>query len=84
MPTMDEAEVFPIVAATVAMEAIKNGVARKILSYQQAYQWAKKDITYARELTNSMIKNDFILLPPEEMINEALEFTIGMMNKKDY
>jgi len=31
-----------------------------------------------------MIKNDFILLPPEEMINEALEFTIGMMNKKDY
>lgn len=81
MPTMDEAEVFPIVAATVAMEAIKNGVARKILSYQQAYQWAKKDITYARELTNSMIKNDFILLPPEQMINEALEYTFSRIDK---
>ncbi|HPB19997.1 MAG TPA: hypothetical protein PLC00_04410, partial [Bacteroidales bacterium] len=70
MPTMDEAEVFPIVAATVAMEAIKNGVARKILSYQQAYQWAKKDITYARELTNSMIKNDFNLFHKHDLFDD--------------
>ncbi|MDD2593392.1 MAG: NADP-dependent malic enzyme [Bacteroidales bacterium] len=79
MPTMEESEVFPIVAAAVAMEAIKNGVARKILSYQEAYDWAQKDISYARELTSAMIKENFISLPPEKLINEAIEYTINQI-----
>lgn len=79
MPTMEESEVFTIVAAAVAMEAIKNGVARKILSYQEAYDWAQKDISYARELTSAMIKENFISLPPEKLINEAIEYTINQI-----
>jgi len=77
VPTMDEADVFPFEAADVAMQAIKDGVARNPLSREEAYQWAKRDIDYSRNLVNSMSNNGFLPNPPAEFIEEALQYAIN-------
>ncbi len=76
VPTMDEADVFPIEAADVAMQAIKDGVARIQMTWDEAYKAAKKDIEYSRSLTNSLCENGFISSPPLEMMQSALDYTI--------
>ncbi|MDD3568247.1 MAG: NADP-dependent malic enzyme [Bacteroidales bacterium] len=74
-PTMDEADVFPVEAADVAMQAIKDGVARRVVTWDEAYQIAKKDIEYSRSLTHSLSDNGFITNPPQEMLQDALDYT---------
>jgi len=74
-PTMDEADVFPVEAADVAMQAIKDGVARRVVTWDEAYQIAKKDIEYSRSLTDSLSDNGFITNPPQEMLQDALDYT---------
>ncbi len=81
VPTMDEANVFPFEAADVAMQAIKDGVARKPLSHEEAYQWAKKDIEYSRNLVKSMSDGGFLSDPPATIIEQALEFAINKVKK---
>lgn len=76
IPNMDETEVFPIVAADVAMQAVKDGVARRVLTWDEAHQIAKEDIDYSRSLIHSMQDNGYIANPPQEMLQEALSFTI--------
>jgi len=73
---MDEADVFPDEAAGVAMQAIKDGVARKIISYEEAFDWAKRDIEYSRTMFQSMIDTGFVKEPPLNMLQEALEWAI--------
>ncbi|MGC9337258.1 MAG: NAD(P)-dependent malic enzyme, partial [Candidatus Cloacimonadia bacterium] len=51
VPTMDEAGVFPNEATDVAMQAIRDGVARREISEQEAYKKAKHDIEYSRNMT---------------------------------
>lgn len=79
VPTMDEAEVFPIEAADVAMQAIKDGVARISMTWEEAYQLAKKDIEHARATIHSLCEQHFIELPPQNLIDEALTFTLNQM-----
>ena len=74
--TMEESDVFPYEAADVAMQAIEDGVARITITREEAYKKAKEDIDYAQSLTGSLMKNDFIKRPPEELIREALDFSI--------
>lgn len=76
-PTMDEAGVFPYEAADVAMQAIKDGVARIDMTRDEAYALAEKDIQYARSLTGDLIKNGYIQQPPAEMIEAAIKFAIA-------
>jgi malate dehydrogenase (oxaloacetate-decarboxylating) len=76
VPTMDEASVFPSESADVAMQAIKDGVARVKMTHEEAFQRAKKDIEYSRSLTKSMTDNGFIQPPPIEMIKAALDWAI--------
>ena len=75
-PTMDEADVFPVEAADVAMQAIKDGVARRKVTWEKAYELAKMEIEYSRSLTHSLCKEGFINDPPQEMLQDALNFTI--------
>jgi malate dehydrogenase (oxaloacetate-decarboxylating) len=75
-PTMEEADVFPVEAADVAMQAIKDGVARHKVTWEEAYNIAKKDIEYSRSLTKSLCDTDFINNPPDGMLDDALSFTI--------
>lgn len=76
VPTMDEADVFPVEAADVAMQAIKDGVARYQMTWDEAYNQAKKGIDYSRSFAHKMQDEGFINNPPQEMLTEALEWTI--------
>ena len=76
MPTMDETEVFANEAAAVAMEAIKNGVARIEMDRQTVYDHTMKDIKLARETMDILMKNDFIKPPDYSLLEQALQMAI--------
>ncbi len=76
IPKMDEPDIFAKEAADVAMQAVKDGVAREILSREQVYNKAKEDIDYARNLTQSMVQNGFIGNIPEEFLQEARDWAV--------
>lgn len=66
LPTMDHWEVFPREAAAVAMKAQEQGIARVQKSYDELYKNAKRVIGRSRELTQMMMKEDFIPEAPED------------------
>jgi malate dehydrogenase (oxaloacetate-decarboxylating) len=72
MPNMLEWELFPNVAADVAMQAIKEGVALKNLTWQQVYEAAKCDIRAAQELTNLLQERGYIKQIGEDVIREII------------
>lgn len=76
MPTMDETEVFAHEAADVAMEAIKNGVARVEYDWQTVYDTTLKDIKEARAILDLLMKNDFVKAPENKMLEDALNKAI--------
>ncbi|MBN2279171.1 MAG: NADP-dependent malic enzyme [Candidatus Marinimicrobia bacterium] len=76
IPAMDEFDIFPEEAADVAMQAIKDGVARIILSRDEVYAIAKRDIEYSRKLTEKMQHEGFINKPNQEILNKALKQAI--------
>jgi malate dehydrogenase (oxaloacetate-decarboxylating) len=71
--TMEEPGVFPHEAADVAMQAVKEGLARVNLSREEVFKRAEEDITYARNLVASMVKEGYIKEVPEAIVNEAFE-----------
>jgi malate dehydrogenase (oxaloacetate-decarboxylating) len=76
VPTMSEANVFPVESADVAMQAIKDGVARNKMTWDEAFTISKKDIEEARNLTDAMMKQGFIINPPQELLQDALKWAI--------
>jgi malate dehydrogenase (oxaloacetate-decarboxylating) len=66
LPTMDDWEVFPREAAAVAMKAQEQGIARVEKSYDELFKNAKRIIGRSRELTQMMMKEDFIPEAPED------------------
>jgi len=72
MPKMDETDMFAYEAADVAMEAIKNGVARINLTWDQVFKQTMDDITQTRATIDMMMKNNFIQNPDVTMLEEAL------------
>ncbi|HCL00311.1 MAG TPA: malate dehydrogenase [Candidatus Marinimicrobia bacterium] len=76
VPKMDEPDVFPYEAADVAMQAIKDGVARIEISREEAYQKAKKDIEYSRNMTQTLITEGYINEPQQQMLQDAMEWAI--------
>ncbi len=78
---MDESEVFPFEAADVAMQAIEDGVARKKLTWQEAYDWASADIKNARESTKALVDGGFIKQPPDEIINDAIKNAVDKVKQ---
>lgn len=79
VPNMEEASVFPHESADVAMQAIKDGVARVTMTREEAFERAKKDIDYSRSLTKSLSDNGFIQDPPMEMIQGAFDWAVEQM-----
>ncbi len=65
LPTMDDWEVFPREAATVAMKAVEQGVARKPTTYEEEYARAEKIIRTARDMTKLLMREGFIPPAPE-------------------
>jgi len=76
MPNMLEWELFPKVAADVAMQAIKEGVVLKNLTWQQVYEAAKSDIREAQELTNLLQEKGYIKQIEKSVIREIMEEVI--------
>jgi malate dehydrogenase (oxaloacetate-decarboxylating) len=64
IPDMDDWEVFPREAAAVAMKAQALGVARLTKSYDELYQNAHTIIRRSRDLTQMMMKENFIPQAP--------------------
>jgi len=81
IPTMNDWEVFPSEARDVAMQAIKDGVARVKMTADEAYKKAEKDIKEAREITEKMIEIGLIKKPPKELIEGAIERAINAVKK---
>jgi malate dehydrogenase (oxaloacetate-decarboxylating) len=79
IPKMDETEVFIQEAADVAMQAIKEGVARKKISREEAYTKARNDISYSRTMTHKLVDQGFIKAPSQEMLQEVLDWVIGQV-----
>jgi len=59
------------------LQAIEDGVARKTLTFDEAYNWAKKDIEYAQSLMHTLMEQGFIESPPDQLIDEALQKTLS-------
>ena len=60
LPTMDDWQVFPHVAAAVGVKAQEQGVARKKISYDHLLNNATSMIRRSRELTHTMMREGFI------------------------
>lgn len=80
VPTMDEAAVFPTESADVAMQAIKDGVARKIITRDEAFEWAKRDIEYSRTMAKTLIDEGYIKEPSDALLQDALKWAIDQVS----
>lgn len=65
IPTMDEWQVFPELAARTGMKAQEQGIARIRRSYEELYAGAQAMIRRSRDLTATMMEKGFIAAPPE-------------------
>jgi malate dehydrogenase (oxaloacetate-decarboxylating) len=79
---MEETDVFAQEAADVAVQAVKEGVARVKLSWDEVYNTAKADIAASRALVDDMQKLGHIKEPPEGMLENALEQAITEVSAK--
>ncbi|NLF25400.1 MAG: NADP-dependent malic enzyme [Deltaproteobacteria bacterium] len=76
VPNMEDYDVFPEIAASVCVQAQKDGVAKKILTYDQAYQLAKNGIISAQNSLNALEENGLIQAPHEDLLKQVLEETL--------
>jgi len=79
MPKMDETEMFAYEAADVAMEAIKNGVARVHLTWDEVFNRTMNDIKQTRAAIDTMMENNFIPRPDEKLLEAALNTAINQV-----
>ena len=77
IPKMDEADVFPREATDVALQAIKEGVARREASEEQIFAAAKRDIAESRAVIENMMTQGFIKPPPPQLIEEARDAAVA-------
>jgi len=60
---MDQAWVYPEVAASVGMKAIEQGLARVKMTREELLATAAEKIEYARGMTRCLTDRGFIKLP---------------------
>lgn len=77
MPTMEETEVFAAEAADVAMQAIKDGVARVKLEWDEVYQTTLADVTGARAAIDLLQANGLIKAPDIKLLIEARDRAVA-------
>jgi malate dehydrogenase (oxaloacetate-decarboxylating) len=77
--TIEETDIFAREAADVAVEAVREGLARINRPWDEVYRQAKADINAARSLVGEMKNHNFIHEPPPELLDEALRQTLAEM-----
>ncbi len=80
MPTMDETEVFANEAADVAMEGIKNGVARIEYTWDEVFNNTLKGINHARKSVGLLMDNGLIKEPDQKLLTDALKIAIDSVS----
>ena len=73
---MDETDVFAIEAADVAEQAVKEGVAREVVTWQAVHDEALSGILASRKMTDDLMRLGHIAEPPQSMLDEALFWAI--------
>ncbi len=66
LPTMEDWEVFPHMAAVVAVKAQQENVARITTTYEEEFERAQTIIRRAREMTQALMREGYIPEAPEE------------------
>jgi malate dehydrogenase (oxaloacetate-decarboxylating) len=79
IPKMSDADVFPTEARDVAMQAIKDGVARIKMTADEAFKKASDDIQEARNITQKMMEMGLIKKPPTEMIEACIKRAVAQV-----
>jgi malate dehydrogenase (oxaloacetate-decarboxylating) len=79
---MEETEVFAVEAADVAQQAIKEGVARIQLTWDQVHERAAADIAASRALVEDMKNMGHIKEPPAAMLEKALADAVAAVKGK--
>jgi len=74
--TMAETDVYAREAADVAVQAVREGVARRNITWQEAYDSAKADIAASRAMFDTMQAQGHIGVPPASMLNEAFAWAV--------
>ena len=82
MPNMMDDELFPHVAADVAMQAIKDGVARVNKTWEEVFTTAKQDIENAKKSIRLLQQEGLIKTFPEEKIRNIAEKVTQAINLK--
>ena len=76
MPKMDETDMFAYEAADVAMQAIKDGVARVETDWDTVYDRTLEDIGQTRQTTDMMMEKSYIKNPDNSLLEDALKKAI--------
>ncbi|MFP4619973.1 MAG: NADP-dependent malic enzyme [Bacteroidales bacterium] len=79
MPKMDETDMFAYEAADVAMQAIKDGVARVESDWDNIYNRTLEDIGHTRHTIDMMMDKNFIKKPDRSMLEEALKKAVDQV-----
>lgn len=81
LPTMEEPGVFPQVAADVAMQAIRENLARVNMKYEEVLRKAEEDIQRSRALVEAMMREGFIKQPPRSVIEDSFQLALQAVLK---
>lgn len=76
VPTMQDVDLFPRVAASVARQAIAEGVARREMSFEEVRQIADRDIKEARSVVHTLMDAGLIRMPSQAQIDACREATV--------
>lgn len=76
MPKMDETDMFAYEAADVAMQAIKDGVARVETDWDTVYDRTLEDIGQTRQTIDMMMEKGYIKTPDNSLLEDALKKAI--------
>jgi malate dehydrogenase (oxaloacetate-decarboxylating) len=79
IPKMSDADVFPTEARDVAMQAIKDGVARVKMTAEEAFKKAEADIKEARHIVHQMMELGLIKKPPMELLEAAVKRAVAQV-----
>lgn len=79
---MNDEDVFAVEAADVAMQAIKEGLARTTMSWDEAFKRAKAEITESRAITRQLMESGFIKEPPQEFFTQALDYAVEQIRQQ--
>ncbi len=82
IPKMTETDVFPAVAAEVAMQAIKEGHAKICLTKEEVYQQTKNDIEQTHQMIDVLSRQGLIKPMDMQLVEKALQEAITEMRSK--